>query len=61
MKIRREIKDADQIAIWKAAIVLCDGRTKWPRALAKAIRMIEARDQAIVDLARAKAKETSNV
>jgi hypothetical protein len=38
------MSDADQIKLWKAALVLCDGRMTFPRALRKAIRMIEERE-----------------
>ena len=46
-KIPRNLQDADQIMIWKAAIDLMDGRGVWPRAMRRAIEMIEARDPAI--------------
>jgi hypothetical protein len=45
---RRERAEAEQLLIWKAAIVLMDGRTMWPRAMTQAIAMIERRDPKIV-------------
>lgn len=42
------MSDPEQLLIWKASLVLVDGRMSWPRQLKKAIRMIEARDPQIV-------------
>jgi hypothetical protein len=46
-KIPANLRDADQILIWKAAVALMDQRTAWPRAMTAAIKMIEARDPAL--------------
>lgn len=47
LKLPQRLQDADQILIWKAACALMDGRTMWPRAMRRAIEMIEARDPAL--------------
>jgi hypothetical protein len=46
-KLPNKLHDADQILIWKAAVALMDGRGVWPRAMKRAIGMIEARDPAL--------------
>lgn len=46
-KVPRNLQDADQILIWKAAVALMDRRGIWPRAMTRAIQMIEARDPAL--------------
>ena len=43
-------EDADQIRIWKAALVLMDGRTMWPRAMKRAVGIIEEQDNVIARL-----------
>jgi hypothetical protein len=44
IKIPAYLLDADQILVWKASLALMDGRGVWPRAMKRAIEMIEARD-----------------
>ena len=46
-KVPKRLQDADQILIWKAAVALMDRRGVWPRAITRAIEMIERSDLAI--------------
>lgn len=47
IRIPAHLLDADQILIWKASLAMMDGRGVWPRAMRRAIQMIEMRDPAL--------------
>lgn len=52
----KKISDETQLIIWKAALVLCDGRERWPRALTAAIAMIDERDRELKRLRQRRGK-----